>query len=485
MQLELLVICAIVGQQSGMCFVSKRAWGGRFRAQTDQKVVAFTESISFDHRLFEQDVRGSIAHARMLSRVGMLDRKECDQIVQSLTEIRAEIAEHRFPFTPEQEDVHMHIEAALIERLGDVGRKLHTARSRNDQVSNDLRLWIRDAIDLVDDLLLALQSEWVSFAGRHIAVIIPGYTHLQRAQPILAAHYALAYVEKFERDRARLSDCRKRVNTLSLGAAALAGTSLPIDRAFVARELGFAQVAANSLDISSDRDFVVESVFVLTLIAEHLSGWAEEWVLWSTQEFAFLTLPDAVCTGSSIMPQKKNPDVCELIRGKTARVVGDLTSLLVLLKGLPLAYNRDLQEDKRPLFDAFDTVSACLDLAALVVSGAQLNVEHIQKTIDQGFLDATTLMEWLICREVPQRTAHEVIGKLVSLCEQRGCRLIDLNDGDLLAAHSAFGGGDARASLGVENAVRAFRSVGSTAPDEVASQLAAWESKLAERGNTE
>ena len=330
----------------------------------------------------------------------------------------------------------MNIEAALIEKLGDVGRKLHTARSRNDQVATDLKLWTRDALARLDTKLVALEQALVASAERHQGLILPGYTHLQRAQPVLAAHYFLAYVEKFERDRGRLADCRKRLNYLPLGAAALAGTSLPIDRDSVAAELGFDGLAGNSLDISSDRDFALESAFAAALIALHLSGWAEEWILWSTQEFGFLSLPDSLCTGSSIMPQKKNPDVLELIRGRSARVIGSLTTLLVLIKGLPLAYNRDLQEDKEPLFDAFDTVEACLDLAGVVVSGATLRAERIAEHLDEGFLDATTVMEFLIQQGVPQRTAHAVIGRLVGLCESRGLkRLADLEDAELIAAH--------------------------------------------------
>jgi argininosuccinate lyase len=461
-------------------FVASKPWAGRFSEGTDRRVEAFTESISFDHRLFEHDIRGLIAHARMLARTGLLTDAECEQIVQGLHAIREEIAAGTFPFVIAREDIHMHIEAALIERLGDVGRKLHTARSRNDQVATDTKLWTRDALDAVDARLAELQRAFVDFAERHDGVILPGYTHLQRAQPVLAAHYALAYVEKLARDRDRLADCRRRLNVLPLGAAALAGTTLPIDRDFVARELGFDGVAANSLDVSSDRDWAVESVFVLTLIAEHLSGWAEEWVLWSTQEFSFLALPDAVCTGSSIMPQKKNPDVCELIRGRAARVVGALTTYLVLLKGLPLAYNRDLQEDKEPLFDAFDTVTACLELAAVVVSGASLRVDRIRERLEDGFLDATTLMEYLIARGVPQRTGHHIVGQLVALCEQRSCRLSDLTPADLAAAHPALGE-DVRAALGVENAVKAFRSYGSTAPGEVRGQLEGWKERLAKK----
>ena len=456
----------------------QKAWGGRFAAGTDHRVEQFTESISFDRRLFKHDIQGSAAHARMLSRVGLLTPEECQQIVLGLSEIQAEIEREDFPFVLEREDVHMHIEAALIEKLGDVGRKLHTARSRNDQVATDLKLWVRDALDRIDARLIGLQRALFAAAERHRGLIVPGYTHLQRAQPVLAAHYFLAYVEKLERDRGRLADCRKRMNVLPLGAAALAGTSLPIDRDFVAHELGFETVGANSLDVSSDRDFALEAVFVLALIAEHLAGWAEEWILWSTQEFGFLALPDAICTGSSIMPQKKNPDVLELIRGRAARVIGALTTLMILVKGLPLAYNRDLQEDKEPVFDAFDTVEACLDLAAVVVEGASLRADRIAERLDEGFLDATTLMEFLIQQEVPQRTAHAVIGRLVGQCESRGFkRLADLSDTDLLAAHPSLGPGT-RERLGVANSVQAFQSYGSTAPEQVETQLQRWKNKL-------
>ncbi|HEY2157242.1 MAG TPA: argininosuccinate lyase [Isosphaeraceae bacterium] len=464
--------------------MADKPWGGRFGQRTDRRVEEFTESISFDRRLFEHDVRGSIAHAEMLAHVGLLTPDECQQIVRGLTEIRAEIATGKFPFSLEREDIHMHVEAALIDRIGDVGRKLHTARSRNDQVATDVKLWTRDALDRVDGRLKALQVAFVKAAERHEDLILPGYTHMQRAQPVLAAHYFLAYVEKFARDRGRLADCRKRLNVLPLGAAALAGTSLPIDRHQVASALGFEGVAANSLDASSDRDFLIESVFVLTMIAEHLAGWAEEWVIWSTQEFSFLALPDGLCTGSSIMPQKKNPDVLELIRGRSARVVGALTTLLVLVKGLPMAYNRDLQEDKEPLFDAFDTVDACLDLAALIVDGATLRADKIAARLDEGYLDATTLMEELIRRGVPQRTGHEVVGHLVSLAETKGVRLADLSDDDFRKAHEKLDPSVKR-TLGVANAVKAFRSYGSTAPDEVAKQLAGWKDRLGLAGGAD
>jgi argininosuccinate lyase len=455
-----------------------KPWSGRFTGKTDRRVEEFTQSISFDHRLFKQDIKASIAHANMLTQVGLLTLNECQQIVQNLSEIQAEIENNCFPFLREREDIHMHIEAALIDRLGDTGRKLHTGRSRNDQVATDLKLWVRDALDRVDKRIEILQYAFVQGAIRHREIILPGYTHMQRAQPVLVAHVFLAYVEKLERDRSRLADCRRRLNTLPLGAAALAGTSLPIDRFAVARELGFDRPVVNSMDASSDRDFAVEATFVLTLLADHLSGWAEEWILWNTQEFGFLSLPDSICTGSSIMPQKRNPDVLELIRGRAARVIGALNTLAILVKGLPLAYNRDLQEDKEPIFDAFDTVEACLELAALVVDGATLRSERIKERLDEGFLDATTLMEFLIQQNVPQRTAHEVIGRLVNLCERRGVKhLSDLTNAELAEAHPQLTP-QVRQLLGVQNAVRAFRSYGSTAPSEVEKQIDYWTKKL-------
>jgi argininosuccinate lyase len=358
-----------------------------------------------------------------------------------------------------------------------VGRKLHTGRSRNDQISTDLRLWTRDALDRIDQRLVALQAAFVGRCQQDADVILPGYTHLQRAQPVLAPHYWLAYCEKLERDRQRVRDCRRRVNICSLGAAALAGTSLPIDRHDVAQRLGFDDVAANSLDVSSDRDFALESTFVLSLIAIHLSTWAEEWILWSTAEYGFLKVPMEFCTGSSIMPQKINPDVLELTRGKSARAIGALQTLLVLTKGLPLAYNRDLQEDKLPLFDAFDTVESCLELAAPIVAGAALQREAIAERLDRGYLDATTFMEYLIRRGIPQRTAHHLVGDLVRKAMERKCRLADLPLAEFQAAHPELTEKVFQV-LGVEQAVAAFTSYGSTAPAEVAKQVKRWQDKL-------
>ncbi len=418
-----------------------------------------------------------MAHARMLASVGLLTEEECARILETLAEIQEEISEGRFEFRIELEDIHMHIERALIARLGDVGRKLHTGRSRNDQVVTDLRLWIREALDRVDGLLLQLQRAFWGRCAGDLDVVLPAYTHLQRAQPVLAPHYWLAYCEKFARDRQRLADCRKRVNVCSLGAAAVAGTSLPIDRDDVARRLEFAGVAANSIDVSSDRDFVLESAFALTLIAEHLSVWAEEWILWSTAEFGFLRLPQSFCTGSSIMPQKMNPDVLELIRGKTARVVGNLQTLLVLVKGLPLAYNRDLQEDKPALFDSFDTVEACLALAAPVVEGAELNRAAIAERLDRGHLDATTLMEYLILEGMPQRSAHHLVGEFVGRAMARGVSLSELPWEEYKQACPQLEP-SVYDVLGVENAVRRFVSYGSTGIAPVREQMARWKDRL-------
>jgi argininosuccinate lyase len=457
--------------------LSSKPWGGVFDQATDRRVEKFTQSVTFDRRLYAHDVRGSIAHALMLANVGILTDDERHQIVTGLERIQNEIAAGEFPFREELEDVHMNIERALVERIGDVGRKLHTGRSRNDQISTDLRLWVRGQIDHVRRELRELQRAYVGRAEQDAGVILPGYTHLQRAQPVLAVHYWLAYCEKFERDRERLADCRRRVNQLTLGAAALAGTTIPIDQHMVAQELGFEGIAANSLDASSDRDFALEFVFCLTMVAEHLSGWAEEWILWSTTEFGFLKLPQAFCTGSSIMPQKINPDVLELIRGKTGRVIGSLTALLVLVKGLPLAYNRDLQEDKQPLFDAVDTVRGALELAAPLVAGVELNRDAIAARLDLGYLDATTLMEHLIMAGVPQRTAHEIIGKLVGAAMKRGVPLAGLPLAEFQAAHPSL---DERVFdvLGAERAVAAFTSYGSTNPSQVAHQLEHWKKRL-------
>ncbi|MCY2979679.1 MAG: argininosuccinate lyase [Planctomycetota bacterium] len=450
---------------------------GVFSAGMDDRLARFSESISFDHRLYKQDIRGSIAHAKMLCRQSLLSADEFLSIERELRDIESILDRGEMPFRIELEDIHMHIEQTLIDRLGDTGRKLHTARSRNDQISTDLRLWVRESLDAVDGLLKNLQRAFLKRCTMDEGVVVPAYTHMQRAQPVLAAHYWLAYVEKLERDRTRLADCRRRGNVCPLGGAAVAGTSLPIDRHYSAELLEFEDVAANSIDISSDRDFAVESVFVLTMISQHLSGWAEEWILWSTTEFGFIKLPHAFCTGSSIMPQKVNPDTLELTRGKSARVVGNLQTLLVLIKGLPLAYNRDLQEDKPPLFDSFDTVIACLELAIPIVEQSELQPQIISARLDQGYLDATALMETLIARGMPQRTAHHKVGALVAIAKSRSVALIDLTDAEIQSIDETLDG-SIRTTLGVSGAVRSYKSYGSSGPEQVAHQIQRWTGKL-------
>jgi argininosuccinate lyase len=455
----------------------QKAWAGVFREATDPRVEAFSESVSFDKRLADDDIDGSIAHARMLASCGLLTVPEADAIAQALEEIRAEIKAGRFEFTAAKEDIHLHVESALTARLGDTGRKIHTARSRNDQVATDLRLYCRRAIDRINAGLADLQRAFLGLAERERDLVIPGYTHLRRAQPVLAAHQLLAWCEKFQRDRDRLADCRRRTNVLPLGSGAIAGTSLPIDRDHVKESLGFEGVAANSLDAASDRDFACELAFVLALAAVHLSQWAEEWILYSTQEFSFLLLPEGFCTGSSIMPQKINPDVLELARGKSARAIGNVQALLVLLKGLPTAYNRDLQEDKERIFDSIDTLEGVLRVAAPLVAGTRFDRARIAASIDRGHLDATSLMEALIARGVPQRTAHETVGHLVRRALERGVALAELSDEEI---SRDYAGWDAclRDALGASRAVERMRSFGSTAPAAVAEQIAGWRDRL-------
>jgi argininosuccinate lyase len=467
-----------VSQHSEPQKASQKAWGGVFREPTDKRVEAFSESVSFDRRLADDDIDGSIAHARMLAACGLMTAAEADAIAVALEEIRTEIAAGRFEFTVSKEDIHLHIESALTARLGDAGRKLHTARSRNDQVATDLRLYCRRAIDRIDHGLLELQRAFLGFAEREQGFVIPGYTHLRRAQPVLASHQLLSWCEKLQRDRDRLADCRKRTNILPLGSGALAGSSLPIDRERVRASLGFEGVAANSLDGASDRDFVCELAFVIALSAVHLSQWAEEWTIWSTQEFGFLVLPEGFCTGSSIMPQKINPDVLELVRGKSARTIGNVQSLLVLLKGLPTAYNRDLQEDKEAIFDSIDTLEAVLGVAAPLVAGTAFDRARITATIERGHLDATSLMEALIAAGVPQRTAHETVGRLVRLAMATGVSLADLSDEECLREYAGWNAA-LRGALGASRAVERMTSFGSTAPARVADQLAVWKRRLA------
>ena len=450
---------------------------GVFGSATDPKMLEFSESISHDHRLYQHDINGSIAHAQMLAKTGLISPEDCQQIEQELRNIRQEIEQGEFPFFAAQEDIHMAIESRLVEKLGDIGRKLHTARSRNDQVSTDLRLWIRDAIQKIDTQLMRLQDAFLKQAEQTENLILPAYTHLQRAQPVLGAHYMLAYCEKFHRDRRRLDNVNQTNNILPLGTGAVAGTSLPIDREMVRQQLGFERMAANSLDASSDRDFAIDFCYALSLISVHLSGWAEEWILWSTVEFNFLQLPESFCTCSSMMPQKINPDVLELIRGKSARLIGHLNSLLTLIKGLPLAYNRDLQEDKVPIFNAFDTVFSCLEIAVPVIEQSLWNREAIQKNLEEGYLDATTLMEHLIIKGIPQRTAHHNVGTIVRKAMDRGVSLSEL---PLEEMQTVCAGLDDSVYevLGTKNSIAAFQSQGSTGTVQVKDQIALWKQRL-------
>jgi argininosuccinate lyase len=447
-----------------------KLWGGRFEKQTDEAVEAFTASIGVDARLWEVDIRGSIAHARMLGKVGVLTPEEADAIIAGLHALREDIAAGSIAFDPKAEDIHSEIERLLTERIGAVAGKLHTARSRNDQVATDTRLYLREGIDTLCEQIRLLQKWLLQTARNHLHTILPGFTHLQHAQPVSLAHHLMAYFWMFQRDRERLTDCRKRVNLLPLGSAALAGTSFPLDREMVAQELGFDGLCENSLDAVSDRDFVVEFLSCAALVMTHLSRLAEELVLWSTPEFGFVELDDSVTTGSSIMPQKKNPDVAELIRGRMARAVADLTGALVMLKALPLSYNRDLQEDKGFLFDALDTVLSSVSLMHLMLSRAQFRTERMRQAVRGDFSNATDLADYLVRKGMPFRQAHEVVGRVVQYCLKQGVALEDL-DVALLRTFSDLFGADAVQLLQPEAVMQARRSRGGTAPEAVHQQI--------------
>ncbi len=454
----------------------EKPWGGRFLEATEKMLEEFSASVHYDCRLYRQDIAGSKVHARMLARQGIISDKDADAIIKGLGEIEEEIASGGFVWSHELEDVHMNIEQALVERIGEAGKRLHTARSRNDQVATDIRLYLREEIDRLDGLLSLLQEALLHQARAHEDLILPGYTHLQRAQPVLWPHHMLAYFEMFRRDRDRLQDCRKRVNICPLGSAALAGTGFPIDREYVAEELGFHGITANSLDAVSDRDFIIEFLATASILMAHLSRLSEELILWTSEEFSFVDLPDSLCTGSSIMPQKKNPDVPELVRGKTGRVYGHLMSLLTTIKGLPLAYNRDLQEDKEALFDTVDTVCASVEIMAALVARLVPRKEHISRIVTQGFLTATDLADYLVKKGMPFRQAHSVVGKAVSQCISQGKELTDMNLEDLKAFSSLIDE-DIFEVLSIEGSVGTRRCPGGTAPERVAEALAKAEDK--------
>ena len=396
-----------------------KLWGGRFQKNTDQKVDDFNSSIRFDARMYRQDIRGSIAHASMLGRQGIIPQEDADKIVAELKNILADIEAGRVEFLIDAEDIHMNIEKILTDRIGEPGKRLHTGRSRNDQVALDIRMYLMDETKEIGEMLHSLRSALVNLAKEHTQTIMPGYTHLQKAQPITLAHHLMAYYEMFTRDSQRLSDCRKRMNQMPLGSGALAGTTYPLDREWVAKELGFDGVTMNSLDGVSDRDFCIELAGCLSIVMMHLSRFCEELILWSSHEFAFVEMDDAFSTGSSIMPQKKNPDVAELIRGKTGRVYGHLMGLLTTMKGIPLAYNKDMQEDKEPIFDAVDTVKLCLPVFCDMLTTMKVNKERMLQGAKGGFTNATDAADYLVKKGLPFREAHAVIGRMVFYCIQK------------------------------------------------------------------
>jgi len=443
-----------------------KPWGGRFSEATDAFVERFTASIGFDYRLYHHDINGSIAHATMLAKVGVLTEAERDQIITGLEEIRAEIVAGKFTWSVSLEDVHMNIEALLTQRIGITGKKLHTGRSRNDQVATDIRLYLRDEIDAIAKELTRLQQGLLQVAEANADTIMPGFTHLQTAQPVTFGHHLLAWFEMLQRDYGRLMDCRKRVNQSPLGAAALAGTTYPIDRAYTAQLLGFEAPTENSLDSVSDRDFAIEFAAFASILMMHLSRASEELVLWTSSQFSFIDLPDRFCTGSSIMPQKKNPDVPELVRGKTGRVYGHLTALLTLMKSQPLAYNKDNQEDKEPVFDAIDTVKDCLRAFADMIPAIQPRKEKMYEAAKRGFSTATDLADYLVRRGVPFRDAHEIVGKSVAYGVQTGKDLSEMSLVELQQFSSVIEQ-DVFAVLTLEGSVAARNHIGGTAPAQV------------------
>ncbi len=447
-----------------------KAWAGRFEGTADPRMEAFTSSLAFDRRLALYDIQGSQAHCRMLVKQKLLTQAEGEKIRKGLERVQHEIEQDRFPFLASDEDIHMAVERRLTEKIGLLGGKLHTARSRNDQVLLDVRLYLREETKTIHKLLTALQKRLARLAKQHRDAVMPGYTHLQRAQPVLLAHHLLAYYDMLERDAERLQECQHRINVLPLGAGALAGTSLPIDRAYVARLLGFARVSTNSLDTVADRDFLVEFLSVSAIISMHLSRFAEELVLWASSEFQFIELPDAFATGSSMMPQKKNPDVPEIIRGKTGRVYGNLFALLTTLKGLPLAYNRDLQEDKEPLFDTVDTIKSMLSVLEAMLGQIVFRTDRMEAAALGGFTLATDVADYLVERGVPFRKAHEIVARVVRHCLSENLGLEQLSLAEWQTFSPVFAP-DLLPRLSLEAAVDRRRSAGGTARANVHKRL--------------
>lgn len=441
-----------------------KLWGGRFSKATDTLVDDFNSSIRFDARMYAQDIAGSQAHAEMLGRQGIIPKADADLIVKTLGEIRADIEAGQIEFEIDAEDIHMNIETILISRIGDVGKRLHTGRSRNDQVALDIRMYLRSEIDEISGALKELRKTILAIAQENLAVIMPGYTHLQKAQPITLAHHVMAYYEMFRRDGERLSDCRRRLNVMPLGSGALAGTTYPLDRDFVAEKLGFDGITQNSLDGVSDRDFVCELAFDLSMMMTHLSRFSEEIILWSSHEFGFIELDDAYSTGSSIMPQKKNPDVAELARGKTGRVYGSLMGLLTMMKGLPLAYNKDMQEDKEQIFDAVDTVKMCLPVFSKMLATMRVKKDRMFMGAKGGFTNATDVADYLVKHGLPFRDAHAVVGRMVAYCIEKDT-VIDALSMEEMKTFSPLIGGDIYDAISLETCVNQRKLTGGPAMD--------------------
>ncbi len=456
---------------------TSKPWAGRFTEPTDAFVEAFTASVGFDQRLFRHDIAGSKAHAQMLAHVGVLSEAECQQINNGLDQVLAEIESGQFQWSVSLEDVHMNLEARLTALIGDAGKKLHTGRSRNDQVATDIRLYLRDEIDSIQVELKRLQTALIDLAEREHDAIMPGFTHLQVAQPVTFGHHMLAWFEMLVRDAQRLADCRKRVNIMPLGAAALAGTSYPIEREYTAKLLGFDGVSENSLDAVSDRDFAIEFCAAAALLMTHLSRFSEELILWASAQFDFVDIPDSFCTGSSIMPQKKNPDVPELVRGKTGRVNGHLVSLLTLMKGQPLAYNKDNQEDKEPLFDVIDTLRGSLKVYADMMASLLIKRDNMERAALQGFSTATDLADYLVRKGVPFRDAHEVVGKAVRLGVETSRDLAEMDLAELQKFSDVISE-DVFEVLTLQGSVSARNHIGGTAPAQVKAAAARARSRL-------
>jgi argininosuccinate lyase len=460
---------------------AEKSWETRLSGTGDELAVNFVESLSFDHRLYKVDVVGSIAHAEMLAAQKLITAGELAEIKKGLIQIGEEITAGLFVFDVTQEDIHMAVEAALIEKAGDAGRKLHTGRSRNDQVATDIRLWMRDEIEIMQTHITLLQRALVKLAEKYVDAVMPAYTHLQRAQPVSVASYLLSFVEMLARDWSRLKDCRKRLNVCPLGSGAVGGSTLPLDRAKTAELLGFADITYNSIDAVSDRDFCAEYIFCCSLIAAHLSRLAEDWILYTASEFGFIRTDDAYCTSSSMMPQKRNPDMLELIRGKTGTAYGAMMAMLTILKAQPSTYNRDLQEDKLHVFAASDNAAACLQMAEAIVSHTVFNTAKIAAGLDEGFLDATALAEYLVTRGVPFRQAHGIVGGLVAQCEKENKpKLADLSIEQFKAACDKIED-DVYATLNPAGVCRAYKTAGAAGPNSAKAQIGYWKEKLREQ----